>query len=203
MASDDRSRSWWHTVPGVITGIAAAITALSGLVVAVAQTGWFGTRNPPAATAPAEPAPSSPDLPALGREPGLPPPPSGRSDAVYPIPLPTQRDYRLGPDATKATFTLLKGEVSPQTGAKDALEIRVRMMNHDRYDKNFWDEWFRLSVDGVPTAPESGLNEVVPARSAKDGAVRFVIPRGATVARLIITYFEDSTEIPLDLAPPR
>jgi hypothetical protein len=44
-----------------------------------------------------------------------------------------------------------------------------RMMNHDRFDANFWDQSFRLIVNGVPMAPESGLNELVSAESTQEG----------------------------------
>jgi hypothetical protein len=109
------------------------------------------------------------------------------------------RDYRLG----DATFTLLNAEVSPRTSEKDELRIRLRMMNHRPYDANFWDSSFRLLVEGVPTAPVSGLNELVPGQSAKEGDVVFVLPRGAPSATLKIANASDSTDIPLSLQSPR
>jgi hypothetical protein len=108
------------------------------------------------------------------------------------------RDYRLG----EATFSILKAEVAPRTSERAALHVRLRMMNYGRYDTNFWDRSFRLIVDGVPMAPEGGLNEVVPAQSAKEGDVLFVIPHGTPGATLKITYGDDSTEIPLHLKSP-
>jgi hypothetical protein len=71
------------------------------------------------------------------------------------------------------------------------------MMNHGSYDANFWDSSFRLIVDGVPIAPEGGLNLVVPGRSAKEGDVTFVIPHGTKEVKLRISFYEDATEIPL------
>lgn len=133
------------------------------------------------------------------RPPRAPSEPAPAAAASHAIPVPALRDYKLGPPGVKATFTLLKADVSPQTPDKDALRIRLRMMNHDRYDKNFWDRSFRLVVDGVPMAPEGGLNELVAGESAKEGDVLFVVPHGTAAARLRITYYEDSTEIPLDL----
>jgi hypothetical protein len=65
-----------------------------------------------------------------------------------------------------------------------------RMMNHDRLDANFWDQSFRLIVNGVPMAPESGLNELVSAESAQEGNVLFVIPHGTT---------DGTLEVPLAL----
>lgn len=58
-------------------------------------------------------------------------------------------------------------------------------------------------VDGVPMAPDSDLNELVPARSAKEGNVTFAIPRGTTGGKLEISYIDDRTEIPLVLRAPR
>lgn len=210
MGDEGKSGSWWQTLPGVITSITAAVTALAGLIVAVKQTGWLDSQPPPAAptaapaSAPAAaPAPPAPAAREAAR-PALPAPasvPAPAAAAPHAIPLPALRDYKLGPPGVKATFTLLKVEMSPQTAEKDALRIRLRMLNHDRYDKNFWDRLFRLLVDGVPLAPEGGLNELVPGESAKEGDVLFVVPRGTAAARLRITYYEDSTEIPLDLKP--
>ena len=115
--------------------------------------------------------------------------------------MPGQRDYKLGPAVFKATFTLLKAEVVPQTAGNSALHIRLRMTNHDRYDKNFWDRSFRLLVDGVPVAPEGGLNELVPGEAAKEGELVFPIPRGTASGTLRINYYDNSTDIPLTLAP--
>ncbi len=107
-----------------------------------------------------------------------------------------------GPAFKKATFTLLSAKVSPQNWEKDALHVRVRLMNHDSIDTNFQDRSFRLIVNGLPMAPERNLNELVPGRLAKEGTVIFVIPRGTISANLEITYYEDNTSIPLVLATP-
>ena len=52
MRRDDRTRSWWRTLPGVLTAIAGVVTAVTGLVVALSQVGLLGggddARKPPA-----------------------------------------------------------------------------------------------------------------------------------------------------------
>ncbi len=195
MTGAGKSKSWWQTLPGIITTVTAAITALTGLVVTINQTGWFGPPSPPAATkgsAPAVPAP-------LAQAPPLSTSPSPSPGPAYSVALPAMREYRL----STATFTVLKVDLAPRTSETAALQLRLRMMNHGRYDTNFWDRSFRLIVDGVPRAPEGGLNELVPADSAKEGDVLFVIPRGTPAARLKIAYGDESTEIPLDLRSTR
>jgi hypothetical protein len=205
-------KSWWQTLPGIITGLTAIVTALAGLVVAIQQTGWLGpgtptspsrppatTSAPPASAPPATPAPAPPAPaaapPSASRAASA---PATAARAPVPVALPALREYKF----PGATITLLKSEVVPRTTESDELRFRLRMLNHDRFDKNFWDQSFRLILDGVPRAPESGLNELVPGESAQDGDVFFVIPRGTTAVQLRIRIGEKHTEIPLDLPAP-
>jgi len=189
MTDEAKPRNWWQTLPGVLTALAALVTALAGLLAAITQTGWFGRQE---ATTVA-PSASGPPTHADAGTPAAP-----RPQAVA---LPAQRDYKLGPAVFKATFTLLKAEVVPQTADRSALHVTLRMTNHDRYDKNFWDRSFRLLVGGVPVAPESQLNELVPGDSAKEGTIVFPIARGTPAATLRINYYDDTTDIPLALGP--
>ena len=188
MADEEKSKSWWQTLPGVIASLTAATTAFAGLLVALKQVGWIGSPQPPA-------------MPAQQSSEGAggPAPAASAAAASRPVTLPELREYKLD----TATFTLLSAALSPQTAEKDALRIRIRMMNNNAYDANFWDRSFRLMLDGVPTAPESDLNELVPARSAKEGAVLFVLPRGTASAKLEISYGNEQTLIPLSLAAPK
>ena len=184
MSSQDKPASWWTTLPGVITGLAAIVTALTGLIVAIKQTGWFDSDAPhkPAAAATSTSARPAPVPPASNR-------------STQAVALPDLRDYKLG----EATFTLLKADLSPQTTEKDALQIRVRMTSRSQFDSNFSDRYFRLVVNDVPMAPENTLNEIVPAQSGKEGEVIFVVPRGTAGGKLKISYSDGSTEIPLVL----
>jgi len=188
MADEEKAKTWWQTLPGIITSVTAAITALAGLVVALKQVGWIG--SPPA---------QSPSVTAAAPSSSQATAPASPGRTSYAVTLPAMRDYTLG----SATFTLLSAEVSPQTAEKDALRIRLRMLNNGSYDANFWDRSFRLLIDGVPTAPESDLNELVASRSAKVGTVLFVIPHATAATNLELSYADEQTAIPLALAPPR
>src|SRR5687768_13738323 len=37
MSDRDRTQNWWYTLPGILTGIAAIITAITGFAVGIAQ----------------------------------------------------------------------------------------------------------------------------------------------------------------------
>lgn len=71
MADEPKSQGWWHTLPGVLTAVAAMLTAVSGLILALREAGFFA--HAPQAAAPA-PAPA----PVRAREP-VPAPPSART----------------------------------------------------------------------------------------------------------------------------
>ncbi len=195
MSDEGASKSWWQTLPGIITGIAAIVTAVSGLVVAVQQTGWFASSIKEATKMPVSVS-ASVGSSGVSAQNATTAAPSSLDRGAHAVELPKLREYKLG----ATSYTLLKADVSPQTTESDALKIRVRMTNNDRYDQNFWDRSFRLVVDGVPKAPESDLNELVSAQSAKDGEVLFTIPHGSAGAKLKISYADKSTEIALDLS---
>jgi len=202
MAEEEKSKSWWQTLPGLIASLTAATTAVAGLLVALKQVGWIGSPQPPAP--PAAQQQQSPEgggasVPSPSHSPAPAAQVAAAKPASHPVALPELREYKLGP----ATYTLLSATLSPQTAEKDALRIQIRMLNNNTYDANFWDRTFRLIVDGVPTAPESNLNEIVAGRSAKDGTVMFVLPRGTASVNLQIDYADQQTLIPLALAAPR
>ena len=45
--SNNRQKSWWYTLPGILSGIAALITALTGALLAADQLGWLDTQSLP------------------------------------------------------------------------------------------------------------------------------------------------------------
>ena len=62
---EEQPKSWWGTIPGVLTAIAALLTAVTGLIVALRQTSRMeaqttkATPEKPAISAPATPRPSA------------------------------------------------------------------------------------------------------------------------------------------------
>ena len=96
-------------------------------------------------------------------------------------------------------------------GSSDTLRLRVALENESDGGANFWDDTFRLVVDGDVLAPNSGLNVVVASHATSEGAVTFSVPRGATRGILRATIWDSTGDIPLDFsgratgtpAPPR
>jgi hypothetical protein len=189
---EEKSTRWWQSVPAVIAGITATITAITGLIVAIQQTGWLAS------------SPSGPDeepaaIAAPVQQPADDPAPSAVSvsGAARALPLPELRDHVLG----DVSYTLLDAQLLPGTTERNRVRIRMRMTNRGAYPANFWERSFRLLVDGAPIAPEEELNEVVDAESAREGLLTFSVSQATRAAKLKISSAQDSTLVPLDLAP--
>ncbi len=45
MAEESKSKEWWQTLPAILAAVAAIITAISGLVVVLYQSGNFGANQ--------------------------------------------------------------------------------------------------------------------------------------------------------------
>jgi hypothetical protein len=83
---------------------------------------------------------------------------------------------------------------------KHTLKLSVRLTNIGRSDLSFGTGSFRLRIDGIPRAPINFLNDLVEARSAKEGDIVFELPDTAeNLVLLIQGYGEDSAEFPMTL----
>lgn len=169
MSEDANPKSWWQTVPGILTAIAAIISAATALVAALNQTGIFADKDgaKPAAVAESVAAKKSPEgttatsvLPSTAT--------NAQATTVVLPPNP-----RL--DVGKLAYTLVSAEAEPYAQNKLVLKLKVRMANNDRYDANFWSASFRLVEDGVLQAPTSELNEIVAGNTSKEAAITFVV----------------------------
>ena len=187
--SDNKSAngpSWWQTLPGILTGLAAIITAATGLIVAFNRT---GSRSEPAAPS------SSSSPPTVSRE-----APAATAAEPHPagaIPLPPLHEVKLAGGA--AVVTILSAQVAPIDAERRTLTFDVRYRNAGRYPANFWGRSFRLIVADVPREPTNSLNEVVDGDSAKEGEVLFELPRGAKDVTLQISAGDEKTRLPFNL----
>ena len=196
---ESESKGWWQTLPGLLTAAAGIITALTGLLVAVHQTGFFDRSHQPVSQARSEPHPEADSSHPIQTESGATAPVSSTS-ASRPLTLPENTEVRSG----QAAFKLLSARLDPYSPDKVSLHFTVRMTNNDRYDANFWAASFRLLVDGSLQAPTNNLDELVSAHSAKEGDVEFVIPANVSTAGLQMgDVGEGKPTITINLQNPR
>jgi hypothetical protein len=112
------SESWWTTFPGILTGLAAVITAVTGLIVG------YNRITPSAAEKTATPwttASSVESAPPKG--------PASVSKAVA-IALPSPSEVKLNSGET--VIQILKVELQPYNAEKKALKFTVRYTNNGR-----------------------------------------------------------------------
>ena len=192
--SDDRSTtpSWWQTVPGILTGVAAIITAVTGLIVAFNHT---GNRSEEARTSSVATAGASP--PASSHTEAHSPAAIGAAGGTQPVNLPRLNRVRLA--GGNAVITVLSAQVEPIDADRRSLMFMVRYMNAGRYPANFWSDSYRLIVDDVPRAPTNLLDEVVASDSAKEGEVIFELPVSAKDAVLQISSGDEKSRVPFKL----
>jgi hypothetical protein len=218
---EPKQQPWWQTMPGIMTGMAAVLTAFTGLLIALGQIGVIGsgtgskTSDAAKSKATVLPAASSLDTNATATTaaPGRPTPgaesfsmadmatqsPGAVRARMYPITLAAGGEAKVGQEAS---YKILAAQLNSYGGGKVELDITVRFTNLGKYPANFWDRSFRLIIDDVPLAPESGLDEVVDGGSAKEGKVIFVIPENSQKAVLQVGEVGNETNtIPLQLKP--
>lgn len=95
-----------------------------------------------------------------------------------------------------ATWEIKTAAWEPFDAQHNKLSLHMRCSITGRYPANFWDESFRLQIDGQPPiAPQSGLNLIVEGDSFQDGDVWFVVPKNIHSARLNISSGGKTTSV--------
>jgi hypothetical protein len=219
--ADESPKTWWQTIPGFMTGIAALITAVCGLIVLLRQS------NPPVPSTPAQEAAVSHNSGAQGLQPAQshatswarPPahPPSSshtKSDAetTPTIPwsplriasLPAKREYVLGTLLDKARYVLVSANIAPRSAESDKLIVKIRFMSEGRqgYQSELSSSQFQLLIDERSVRPVVYFMDLIPTGDSRDKDVVFFVESSITHAVLRIQVGVSSAEIPLELSPP-
>lgn len=193
MSEQKTGTSWWQTLPGVLTGIAAVITAVGGMIAVIYQSGFLGKEVPSS-------APTAHSSVKVG--PGAPEPLKGD-------PQPEEPDQvRAGHYAVKLLDTKLEPYSADKNGnpTKFALRLSIRVTDFmgmsDYVDRGT----VRLSVDGAELMPENSINFAVYDRQSFETEALFIVPADASTITLLFGRPEDTVArlpLPLDLGARR
>jgi hypothetical protein len=187
-------------VPGILTGVAALITAVTGLLVGLGQLGVFDASLP--ATTSSSPTGSGSLQPSIPTRPSVPASASSNpmpgNDNGWAVSLPAERKFR----SADVEYEILSAHVRPDVDGMIALTFSVRCSNYGKYDMNFWDSTFRLNSDGVSVPPDSGLNELVAGDSSKSGDVSFTIPADTRYPVLRIKFLQGERTVQVAVSRP-
>jgi hypothetical protein len=200
---DGRQAGWWSTAPGLMTAIAALITAGTGLLLGLNQIGAFnGSSTPTPSTAITKASPDqavhgSPSLavatgslPASGS--------SGSASDRYQVTIALNREFRVG----DISYEILSATARPDADGKLALVMSMRGRSYRAYDANFWDASFDVTVGEDVFPASGGLDELLPANATKRGDLLFVIP-AETREGVFTMRFEGGQKrtVPLRITP--
>ncbi len=190
--------SWWQTLPGMLTGAAGLIAAITAMIVALS--GVLGGSDEPQSAAPV-----TPDIEAaLGagarQLPGATlttvTTTAAQPSALYDVTFPGGNRAT----ASKQVYEFRSGSTEPRNPGELTLAIAVRTTNHGDYDAGFSDSFFRLGVGDQRLAPVSDLlNEVVAADTSQDAVLEFVVPDAPGTYTLYVKY-GDKVEVPVRVA---
>ena len=219
--ADESPKSWWQTVPGFMTGTAALITAVGGLIVILRQS------NPQVPSAPTQEAAGSHNSATQGAQPDQSPTPSGARTPAHPpsnsrsrgagqstpavrsgpprmVTLPVKREYVLGTIFDKARYVLVSANIASHSAESDKLTVKIRFMSEGQqgYQAEFSSFQFLLLIDDQSIRPEVYFTDQIPTGDSRDKDVSFFIDSSITHAVLRIQVGLRSAEIPLELSPP-
>src|SRR5215204_4067217 len=205
MSQEPRSGSWWLTLPGVLTGLAAVITAGTGLAVALHQI-----------SAPSGPEKASSEKPAAdtAQNNSKPPPassdtttsqtPSSNGATQQSLALPAGTEVKLA--GGDIVYKILSASLEPYNAEKRLLKFTIRITVGDINDEAFSGRDFRLLVDDIPRDPtkfSSSEGEptsfLVAGGSAKEAEVVFEVPNTENEVVLQMRARQETTQIPFDL----
>lgn len=171
-----KGQSFWQTAPGLITAIAALLTAVGGcvalfttnprlleLVLRPSATPLSLTASVPAGAVPAASASTT----SATLSPGL---------SSRPVQLPDgQIATFIDSQGNKYQYTILSATLSPLPPDSMLLDLQIRAYTTYFGGLNFWGDSFRLSVGDQELAPTNFLDLLVHSNETKDGAVQFQV----------------------------
>ena len=198
----DSKSSWWQTIPGILTALAAAITAVGGLLVTLDKVGLIGGRSgsaPPGLTAD-PPAPAGPSSGGQAAETAAAGAAAPRTRAArYSVQFTGITEAKVRSNRADGVYKVLGATVEDRGTGALILTVTIQLTNVGRSDIAFSTDYIRLLVDGQPRAPISSLIDAVDANSAEQAGIVFELPETATNLDLLIDNTEDSARLPLVL----
>jgi hypothetical protein len=217
----EEPKSWWQTAAGLMTGVAALITAFTGLFVALHQIRKDSEvgKRPVVERSTSTPVPGDSSKALQGGGPASTSasssigraktslrgaqPRSGSAPAVdrpaYAIVLPTKHEFVLGDGPQTGRYILTGARLEPHTVESDILKISVQVLVDGQQVFPFNSLQFELRIDEQPYRSTTDFNEFIPVGQSRDHDLHFTIPHGPMHAVLWIHQWLSNAEISLNL----
>jgi len=196
-SQDAEQKSFWRTLPGIITAVAGIITAVTGLIIALNQAGLFHANAEERKTsmdASVEIAKNNESQKTTTDVDNKPAPTTESNfDAKF-----SMTSIRVNKELQ---YQILESVVKPKDPQNAILTLKIRCIWDGTYGFNFWSNSFKLSIDDLPTAPlgYASLNELVEGHTVKDGTIEFEFPDTAKSLTFLIYDGDNKIEVPVSL----
>lgn len=192
-------KNFWQTVPGIITGIAGTLTAITGLILALNQIGFFqknGGGNKLAASQ------SSLSM-VNGSEKNV------EDNGIQKINAEVS-EVKFPPDLgsvfnNEIVYKVLNLSIDQKDDSTKSLKLKVRCIMNGTGSENVQEVNFRLSVDDALIAPSaSTLNAdyndgiILKDNSSKDETILFTYPNNSKNLKLVFLRNNVKKEIALN-----
>jgi hypothetical protein len=185
-------KSFWTTLPGIITGFAGIVTAITGLIVALNGAGLFS--KPAAANkVSTETKPGAlNEADSLISKPTAPQKPVEKLKPVFSMTQIKIEDHE---------YKIISSSLEAITPESSSLKIKIKYKNNSNYSPaTFWNEGFRLAIDGALTAPSGDLSELVERHAELVGTVTFEVPNNTSSLVFHILDVGKDVAVPIKLA---
>ena len=188
--NNSEKKNFWQTLPGILTALAAILTASTGLLLAFNQVGCFhkDAKEIKSANTTSSHNPATADTTNSSV--------TGNADKI------TGATFSMTDIKGKGAeheYKILEAVIEPKDPSASTIKIKIRYTNNIAYPANFWNSGFRLSIDDVLTTPSGDLNEIVAGNSSKEGIVQFDFPNNANKLKLIIFDSDEKIAIPITI----
>jgi hypothetical protein len=221
----EEQKSWWQTAAGLMTGVAALITAFTGLLIALHQirkdsedgkrpvTEQSASTRDPSSGGGSKASEGSGQSASSSMEGTKTTVRSGQqriasTPAVdrpaYAVALPAKHEFVLGAAQLTGRFIVTSARLEPHSVESDILKVGVQVLVDSQEQQfPFNSTQFELRIDEQPYKSTTYFSEFVPVGQSRDHEVHFTIPHGPTRAVLWIHAWLSNAEIPFDLIAPK
>jgi len=186
MAKDQNDKStgiqsWWQTMPGILTAIAAMMTATTGLLIALNQVGCFdkNTKNNEIVSTEKNTTGNSQENKIVDANKNT----NSRSseNKNFPKNITNPHDVNFEGNVYKFATTQLN-YYSPNSSE---LKFKIRITSNEN-GVYFSSDFFRLLINDLKLSPETSAAEWMAGFSTKEGEVTFIIPDTTSSVQLMI-----------------
>ena len=187
MVDQSKSQHWWQTVPGMLTAVAAMITAVTGLIIALQQTGVF-KEKPALEPSSAAQSVALPMAAKSASEPENFPTSPKHSASDQAIQMPDGETVTIrSPTGDSFRYNIVSAQTKPFPPDSTLLQLHIRAWTDSPGGMNFWSDSFRLSAGEAILKPVNPLNELVARDETREADIEFVLDRPLREATLVIT----------------